>query len=193
VSRRARDKHAEVGAAMRQAIQSANAARLSLGEHRTFEAVLALTAGFGRLWDEVYVGEVRDLTGPTDETRVHEVSVRKNLRSLAGRGIIEWEPKRGTDARGKGFRSRLGLPRVVAERDLTERDGGSVSSERQTERRLGDRVKQPLLGAEDLELQGLRTTSRTGAGAREDDADELDQLCAESVATTRGAYWEPDT
>jgi hypothetical protein len=112
VTRRARDKHIEVGAAMRQAIRRANAARLSLGEHRTFEAVLALTAGFGRLWDQVYVAEVRELTGVSEATRLHEKTVREHLLDLAERGIIEWEPKRGTDARGRGFQSRLSLPRV---------------------------------------------------------------------------------
>lgn len=210
MTRRSRDKHVEVAAAMRQAIRRANGARLSEGEHRTFAAGLALTAGFGRLWDDVYVAEVRELTGPSDETRLHEVTVRKHLLGFAERGIFEWEPRRGTDAAGKGFRSRLGLPTAeqTERREQTERqeqsepDRRSVSSEGQTESTLGDRVKQPPHGEERDELQGVRTTSRTRTREDAETPEEkleqdLDGAREASRQTTlfpaphRGAYDEP--
>lgn len=199
MTRRSRDKHVEVDAAERQAIWRANAARLSEGEHRTFLAALALTSGFGRLWDEVYVAEVRQLTGPTDETRLHEVTVRNHLQGLAARGILEWESRRGTDAKGKGFRSRLGLPKVeqtecpvdsVSSGGQTERPRDSVSPGGQTESRLGDRVRQDPHGREDLELEGSTYTPRV----REDTGDEIDEAEVDrlwAASAPRGYGWEP--
>lgn len=197
-SRRGRDKHVEVGTATRQAIERASGARLSEGEHRTLEAALALTAGYGRLWDDVYVAEVRQLTGATEETRLHEVTVRNHLSSLAARGIVEWTPRRGTDAKGKGIRSRLGLPRddqterpgdSVSSVGQTEPPGDSVSSRGQTESRLGDRVEQTPHGREDPELQVFSETSRAREAASTDDAAEIDRLWAES--RPKGYAWEP--
>jgi hypothetical protein len=187
MTRRGRDKHTEVGAAMRQAIRRANGARLSEGEHRTFDAVLALTAGFGKLWDDVYVADVRDLTGETEETRLHERTVRGHLLGLARRGLIGWEPRRGTDSTGKGFPSKVALPHV----EQTEPSRHPVSFGGQTGPAPGDRVKQPPHREEDLEQEGFTYTPR----AREGDPDDelIDRLWKESAPRHPGAYSEPNS
>lgn len=84
---------------MRQAADRANGAKLTNGERRVFASVLALVASWSRLTDWIYVGEV------AEHARLSERHTRDCLRRLAELEIITWEPRRG-----RGVRSRLGLP-----------------------------------------------------------------------------------
>jgi hypothetical protein len=198
VRRRGRDKFADVGPAIRQALDRANAVNLPDAGRRTFNAALHITGGSGRLWDDVYVADVRALTGPTEDSLVHEVTVRVWLKKLAELRIFGWEPKRGTDARGRGFPSRLTLPsaeqveRERMEPDQTEPRGRSVSSEGKPSEGSEIRVEQDHLG---LKEPSGPQVSVDAAHAREPDGEDelLDEFWAETAAPKRdkGAYWEP--
>ncbi len=193
MSRRGRDKYAEVGPAMRRALRRANAVSMADGERRVFNAALELTAGAGRLWDDVYVPDVRRLTGfpEAEDTWVHERTVRRYLKRLADRGIFGWEPKRGTDASGRGFPSRLTLPKA----EQSGRPSGSVSSSGSEEGKPGVRpivrVEQPPPREEDLEQERFLGASRACANGGEPDETEMDRLWDESASPSKGAYWEP--
>ena len=96
-----RDPYRDCGAAMRAAVERANAIRpqLKAAQRRVLDAVLVLTASFSRLSDEVYVADVAAIA------QVHERTARKALLRLAAEGVIEWTPRRGQRAR-----STLALP-----------------------------------------------------------------------------------
>jgi hypothetical protein len=87
---------------MRQAIARAAAAKLSDGDRRTFEAVLALVASYSRLWDRVYVDQVARAAG------LSERHARTCLARLGALEVIVWKP-----GRGRGVKSRLGLSPAI--------------------------------------------------------------------------------
>jgi hypothetical protein len=119
---RARDRYAEVGAAMRLAIGRATAATLSDGKRRVFEAVLSCVASFSRLDDLVYVADVAQVA------HVSERHTRDCLASLRDLGIIVWEPKRG-----QSVRSRLGLPKAEPDEFRFHDDPAEAAEHRKPE------------------------------------------------------------
>ena len=95
-----RDWYADVGAATRQAIERANAAKLSDGDRRVFNAVIGLLASYSRLTDHVYRAQVAAQAGGLSIPQTSRC-----LKKLAGLGIIVWEP-----VKGRKRKSLLGLP-----------------------------------------------------------------------------------
>jgi hypothetical protein len=102
---RQRVTYAEAGAAARQAIRRATRAKLSGSDWRVLGRVLALTATYSKLTDDVYVAEVAAETlGASEDAYRRTLAI---LRKLRAEGIIEFE-----GSRGRGKRSRIGLPAV---------------------------------------------------------------------------------
>jgi hypothetical protein len=101
--REPRTRFGLVGKAVRQAVTRASGAKLSDGDRRTFEAVIALVSTYSRLSDRVYVADVSAISG------LSERQTRDCLAKLARLDIIVWQPRRGTDANGVGLRSVLGF------------------------------------------------------------------------------------
>ncbi len=99
-----RDPYPAVGAARRQAIDRACRLPLSDGDRRTLDATISLTAGYSRLTDAVYIADLTHITGLSERQQ------RDCLKRLAAHGLIVWQPRRGTNRDGQGFRSHLGLP-----------------------------------------------------------------------------------
>lgn len=166
-SQRPRDPILAVCAAMRQAIDRANAANLSVKKHRTVLACLSLTAGRSRFADEVYVEDVRRLTGPTEEEWLDPTTVRRHLIEFGERGIFGWATRRGTDAEGCGFPSTLTLPKV-GQTGRYERPVSSAASEGgQTGRTPDTREEQAPHGGVDRRLEAYvdpaREASSNGA------------------------------
>jgi hypothetical protein len=95
-----RDWYADVGAATRQAIERANAAKLSDGDRRVFNAAIGLLASYSRLTDHVYRGQVAAQAGGLSIPQTSRC-----LKKLAGLGIIVWQP-----VKGRKRKSLLGLP-----------------------------------------------------------------------------------
>ncbi|MCK9895235.1 hypothetical protein [Frankia sp. AgB32] len=102
-----RDDGAEVMRTWRAVSLAAAGARPRLPpvEYAVLLAVQALTASWTRLWDEVYVADVAIVAGlmAADGTGDAKECGRR-LRSLAGRGLVSYQP-----SRIKGRPSRIGL------------------------------------------------------------------------------------
>lgn len=124
------------GRALRQAMNRAIEARLTLAEHRVLLAVLALTGTYSKLADETYVSVIADIA------EVSERHCRRVMDRLADLGIIGWDPRRG-----QSVRSRVWLPQ---EGESGHR--GSPVFEREplskpTENRMGEGAKPDRLDA----------------------------------------------
>ena len=117
-SGRPRDSYALAGAAMRQAIQRANTTQLTNAQHKVFGAVIALTASYSRLSDNVFVDDIRRVAKVSDKT------ARTALSRLAAEGIIVWKPQRG-----HGMASTLSLPAAVGESGSNEQPDSSTRIE----------------------------------------------------------------
>ena len=193
-----RDAYREVGAAFRVAVDRAVTAalaesrevRLTGADWRTLAVVLRLTASYSKLTDAVFVEEIAKIA------RLSERQTRTSLAKLARLGIIVWQPRRGTDAEGKGRPSTVGLP--------TDQDGSGVpiwSAQVKTANRndsphrsSGNREGTEEKVKTTLRTEGLRSTPTEAPRARETEPDEeeLDRLWAESATPSRGYGWEPN-
>lgn len=85
----ARVSYAEAGAAMREVMARACAARISATEHRVLSAVLSLIGTYSRTSDALTVGQV------ARAAQVHERTARAALARLAELEIIDRTPTRG--------------------------------------------------------------------------------------------------
>jgi MarR-like DNA-binding transcriptional regulator SgrR of sgrS sRNA len=112
-----RDKYRVVGQATRQALDRANAEKLSAGEHRVVHAVIALVSSYSRLTDYFYVYKV------AESAHLSERHTRDCLKRLAGLQIIVWEPRRGHKVK-----SLLGLP-AAAEKAEVDDDKAELEEE----------------------------------------------------------------
>lgn len=107
-----RDSFADVGAAMRQAIDRALESGLGPRQWRTFVAVLKYTGTWSKLADRLYLAVLAaDVFGVDEPTRHQLDKVGKDLAALAAAGIIERDPpKRGRPSKqsgGPGYRVAL--------------------------------------------------------------------------------------
>lgn len=100
-----RDPYKAVGAAMRAAMDAACHAEPPLRprEWRVLAAVVSITASWSRLEDEVSHGQLQVLTGIAERR-----TLARELRSLAQRGIVMYEPGDSTPGGGRTL-SRVGL------------------------------------------------------------------------------------
>lgn len=89
----------------REAFRRARALGCSMEELAALQAVVSLTALYSKLSDEVSVAEI------AEEAALHPKNAARALRSLAGRGVIVYEP-----GRGRGNISTVGLPEAAREK-----------------------------------------------------------------------------
>lgn len=109
-----RDAYADVGQAMRLAIErflSGAEGRTLTRDARVFLAVLHLVASYSRLADRVYVAQISELAQIVGD--VDERHTRRSLQKLHKLGAIDWQPSRGA-----GRQSWVSLPSHAADRPL---------------------------------------------------------------------------
>lgn len=102
-----RDEYAEVGRAIRQAVQRAVEHRVTACDTSTLLGVIAVVSSYSRLQTHASAREI------TSWTHFHYRSVLSSLGRLAALQppVIIWRP-----ARGQRHRSVAGLPAYVSER-----------------------------------------------------------------------------
>lgn len=98
-----RDRIAEVGRATRYLIAQAGSARLTVADHRALLGVLATTASWSRLADDVSLSQVVAACG------ADRSDVRRSLRRLTELGLIEHVPGVAATKGQKGRPGRLAL------------------------------------------------------------------------------------
>ena len=100
-----------MGAAMREAIFAANRGKLSLRQHRTFLAVLALTASYTKLQDRTYLAEVAKIAWGVREAEDWQIrKTSEDLRALDAAGVIEREAPRGRPNKSGPPRYGVAIP-----------------------------------------------------------------------------------
>jgi hypothetical protein len=103
--RRNRDPYAEVGRAMRHAVDKAVAHGIGKGEWRVLAAVLAEVSSYSRLTDRVFVKAIRDRAGLSDRY------TRSCLQKLGELDILIVDLRQGGS--GPRPRSSVGLPQAA--------------------------------------------------------------------------------
>jgi hypothetical protein len=101
-----RDRYADVGRALRLAIETATAAKppLNGSDCRVLLAVIHLTASQSKLADRCYNARVAKLAGMGPDVK----RVARSLRKLADLGVIDYQP-----SERHGQRSRYALPSAM--------------------------------------------------------------------------------
>jgi hypothetical protein len=97
----ARATYAEAGAAMRATLFAANAADLTVRQHRTLNAVLAFTGSYSKLTDKVYLAQIAAFSYGVEEAKAWQCEkARKDLVALAAAGLIVRQARRGRPPAG---------------------------------------------------------------------------------------------
>jgi len=114
---RPRDRYADVGRAMRAAIERAVAIRLTQRETRAFLAALSLTAGQSVFANSTSVGQLAGLAGLSVK-RASEA-----LNALHRYGVVTWTPTRTRGDSIIDLRAELRMDAETAAADRRRRRG----------------------------------------------------------------------
>lgn len=164
----ARDRYADVGVAMREAIRLAIAAKLNLTEHRLFLAVLDQTASWSRGAEAVALSTLAEIAG------IPRRKAERALSELRAAGVVE---RSGNGGRGRP--ATLSLP-GFGPKDRPLMAGVSLEKHR----------PEPTRNTGLIHLETPASRGRTPEKVREDEGQCFIDNCPEPARyVVKGLLW----